>query len=275
MVMETSKAEIASDLQALGIKKGDVLFVHSSLKSLGWVDGGPETVIGALTDVLGQDGTLAMPAFSFDCFRPGTPFDHEFSPSTVGLITETFRRQPGVLRSRHPTHSVAARGPQAQFIIAGHDETTSPCGRSGPFGKLYDLDADVLFLGCGLDCNTTLHAVEDWAGAPYLMTVKLAVRHPDGSTAIVHVHNEPLRHRDLAGPNHVLISAFREQDVLRQGYVAAANCHLASIRGMVDLTFEALRRDPAILLCNDPKCSFCSRARKLVLKAGYQRLTVP
>jgi aminoglycoside 3-N-acetyltransferase len=232
-------------------------------------------VIRALEEVLGPEGTLVMPAFSFNCFRADAPpFDPEESPSTVGLITETFRRQPNVLRSRHPSHSVTARGPDAAFITAVHDETMGPCCRSGPFGKLYELDAGVLFLGCGLSCNTTLHAVEDWAGAPYLMTVRLPVRRPDGSVATVPVPNEPLEHRSFSGPNHPLIALFRERGVLREGRVAAAESYLAGIRGMIDLSFEALIRDPAIFLCQDPNCTFCKRAHLLVHRVGYERLTV-
>ena len=100
---------LIDDLKKAGIKRGDRLVVHSSLKSIGMTRDGADTVIDALMDVIGEEGTIFMPVFTYSYEREGKtdPFDRKDSPSLTGIITETFRKRSGVLRSSHPTHSMA------------------------------------------------------------------------------------------------------------------------------------------------------------------------
>ncbi len=93
--MNTSLEKIKNDLLALGIKAGDVLMVHSSLKSMGQVEGGAETVIAALRAVLGEEGTLMLPALSYATSCESSFFSNLETPSCVGHITEVFRKQEG------------------------------------------------------------------------------------------------------------------------------------------------------------------------------------
>lgn len=131
---------LAGDLRTLGVRPGETLLVHSSLSSLGWVNGGPVTVVKGLLDVLGPDGTLVVPTQSGDLSdpalwsRPPVPeewwptiratmpdYDPRVTPSRgVGVIPETVRTWPGALRSAHPETSFAALGPRAAAIVDGH-----------------------------------------------------------------------------------------------------------------------------------------------------------
>jgi aminoglycoside 3-N-acetyltransferase len=86
----------------------------------------------------------------------------------VGIITETFRLRPGTLRSLHPTHSVCAAGPQAAELTAAHAGDTTPCGPHSPFRAVVEHGGQILFLGCGLEADTTMHAVEEIVVPPYL-----------------------------------------------------------------------------------------------------------
>ena len=105
--IETIIHHISEDLSALGVRRGGVLLVHSSLRSLGYVPGGAETVIRGLLHALGEEGTLLLPSLSYDHATPRNPyFDIRRTPSNVGAIAEYFRQRPGTLRSMHPTHSV-------------------------------------------------------------------------------------------------------------------------------------------------------------------------
>lgn len=56
------KQDIISGLLDLGLTSGDEIEVHSSLSSFGYVDGGAETVIFALKEVVGECGSIFMPA---------------------------------------------------------------------------------------------------------------------------------------------------------------------------------------------------------------------
>ena len=59
-----NSCDLTCDLRRLGVEAGDILFVHSSFKSLGPVEGGAESVIQALEDALGPEGLLLMPSFN-------------------------------------------------------------------------------------------------------------------------------------------------------------------------------------------------------------------
>ena len=158
---------------AAGVRRGGVLLVHSSLSSFGRVDGGADTVIDALLDALGPDGTLCVPTLSYlfvDADRPN--FDVSLTPTNLGAIPEAARKRPGALRSLHPTHSVTALGPAAAKITADHWRDTSPVGPHSPFAALPALGGQVAFLGCGARCNTSIHGVEEALPAgppPYLL----------------------------------------------------------------------------------------------------------
>jgi aminoglycoside 3-N-acetyltransferase len=180
-----TRESLAADLRQLGVAPGMTLLVHSSLSSLGWVVGGEATVVQALLDVLGPDGTLVMPAHSgansdpaqwsrppvpeawWPVVREHTPaFDPHLTPTRqMGRIAELFRRWPGAVRSYHPQVSFAALGPQAKFITANHTLEDS-LGEDSPLARIYNLDGWVLLLGVGHGNNTSLHLAEYRQPAP-------------------------------------------------------------------------------------------------------------
>jgi aminoglycoside 3-N-acetyltransferase len=162
--------QLARELRRFGVREAGVLLVHSSLSSLGFVRGGASTVVDALFQALGPKGTLVMPTHSWDRAAAGDfTFDVVVTPSCVGRITEVFRVMPGVTRSLHPTHSVAAAGPRAKYLTQGHEDASTPCGDGTPYAKLINERSQILFLGTTLEQNTMLHTVETFCGLPYLM----------------------------------------------------------------------------------------------------------
>ncbi len=160
---------IANGLQSLGVRKGGVLMVHSSLKALGHVPGGAETVIRGILKAIGGDGTLLMPALSYESVTPEqSVFDIAKTLSCVGAIPEYFRKREGTIRSMHPTHSVCGVGPKAQKILEKHILDTTPCGSNSPFSQLRNLNGQILMLGCGLKPNTSMHGIEELVNPEYL-----------------------------------------------------------------------------------------------------------
>jgi aminoglycoside 3-N-acetyltransferase len=163
-----TKAELSEQLRAIGVRPGMNLLVHSSLKRLGPVDGGADAVIDALLDVLGPDGTLLMSTVSGNVTPSQTVFHVLHTASTVGALTNVFRKRPGVVRSLHPVHSVAASGPSARFFTDGHLEANTPWSPDSPYGKLMRNNGFILFLGTNFSANTCIHAIEIEARVPGL-----------------------------------------------------------------------------------------------------------
>jgi aminoglycoside 3-N-acetyltransferase len=239
---------LLSDLLSLGVRPGGVLLVHASLRSLGPLPGAgspaarAETVIQALLDVLGPGGTLLFPALSYETVNQQQPvFDVRATPSCVGALPEYFRTRAGTLRSIHPTHSVCGVGRRAAELLAGHELDTTPCGEHSPFARLPGVDGQVLFLGCGMRPNTSMHAIEEHVLPPYLFgdPLEYQIIRADGSPMRMRVtrHN----FKGCAQRYDRLAEVMRRG--LRQGQVLQAACHLVETAEMWPAALDKLRVD--------------------------------
>jgi aminoglycoside N3'-acetyltransferase len=152
-------AELRQHLIALGITRGRTVWVQSSWNEFFNVPMKPSEVVDLLRDLIGPEGTLAMPAFPIDP-DPGKVFLVDRAPVYTGLLCEVFRRVPGVQRSIHLSSSVCAIGPNADFLVRDHHRTVMTWGKESPFCRLMDVDARLIGLGAGFNFMTPLHAVE-------------------------------------------------------------------------------------------------------------------
>jgi aminoglycoside 3-N-acetyltransferase len=174
------REEIARAFREVGLREGDGVFVHSAMSAFGEIQGGPPTVIAALEQVVGSSGLISMPAFpltgsGIDHLAGNPVFDVRETPSRMGAITEHFRKLPGVARSDHPTHSVAARGPGAEELVAGHAEAETPFGEGTPFARMIERGLKQVWFGTGLPIFTLYHAYEALRPGGF----PIAVFHPE------------------------------------------------------------------------------------------------
>lgn len=162
-----TKTNLIKTLKESGVKTGDTLLVHSSLSKIGYVEGGPQTVINALLDTVGEDGHVLMPnspnaKFQLDYIRELDVFDVNISESKLGIITETFRKHPKAIRSWHPTEPVSCIGPKADYFVSEHFGQLTPYNSKSPFFKVADSRGKILMIGVTLDnAGTNLHTLED------------------------------------------------------------------------------------------------------------------
>ena len=156
---------LVEEFRELGVTKGDVLFIHSSYKSFGGVEGGPQTVINALLDVICPEGTLIMPTFNYD-FLKGAPWDIRNTPSQMGILTEIVRTDPRARRMHHAIYSMSAIGKLANEVAAHRSDDCF--GETTIFKKFRDWDAKILILGLAYSKSITfLHHCEQAAGVDY------------------------------------------------------------------------------------------------------------
>jgi aminoglycoside 3-N-acetyltransferase len=152
-------------LDQLGLAEGSTVMVHSSYARLSTFDGGAVELVKLVAEAAGQSGTVMMPTLPFtgsaiEYVRTNPVFSVRRTPSAMGLLTEIFRRMPGVTRSVHPTHPVAAKGPLANELLRSHPLAETPCGAGSPFAKLLDVDGWILLMGVGIRSMTFFHAIE-------------------------------------------------------------------------------------------------------------------
>jgi aminoglycoside 3-N-acetyltransferase len=189
--LTVTRSRLAADLRLLGVREGGVTMVHTRMSAIGWVVGSAETVVLALLDALGPDGTLAAYA-SWEEHRyrlEERPVEHRhayaaeppvFDVATSeavrdhGRIPERIRTWPGAERSAHPEASLVAVGPRARWLTEAHPQDDA-YGRDSPLARLVQASGQVLMLGAPLDTVTLLHHAEAIARAPGKRMVTYAV----------------------------------------------------------------------------------------------------
>lgn len=248
MLQEYTKDQLLQQLREMGIKPNDNLLVHSSMKSLGPVQGGADTVLDALMEAV-PEGLLILPTHTWkQMSEEYNLFDPETEPVCVGILPEIFRKRPGVVRSLHPTHSVAVYGKDAEDYIKGEENCTTPCPREGCWGRLKDINAKILLIGVTHTRNTYIHSIEEAFDIPERFTdrpVRFQVKLPDGSIK----HVDMYRHYNRIDPHisehyDIMKDGYEKTGAARQVSLGDANCILCDAGKLYEITGRILGKEP-------------------------------
>jgi len=242
-----TRSRLVADLKSLGVREGMDLLVHSSLRRIGPVVGGPDTIIDGLREVIGSAATLLMPTIS-GSVTPDQPVFHvEHTPSSVGYLTNVFRKRRGAVRSLHPVHSVAAVGKRAGFYTQEHLAANTPWSPESPYGKLMRTDGWVLLLGVNLNANTCFHALEIEALIPGIHTEAsdtLFVINDDGVVHEKEHHWHAEKVQYFIDMEHILI----ECGAITFGKVGSGISRLVDAAAMREITLPLIRKDPELIV---------------------------
>lgn len=250
---------LTEDLRRLDVREGANLLVHSSLSSIGWVNGGQVAVVEALMNAVTENGTLVMPTQSGEWsdpskwMNPSVPekwweeirasmpaYNRGTTPTSgMGKVVEAFRTYPNVERSDHPAVSFAAWGKNKEEILANHSIDFG-LGEASPLAKLYDLDAQILFIGTGYDTNTAFHLGEYRApgfelvqeGAPLMVDGKRVWRDYQ------EIDFEEDQFEEIG-------RLFEQKHNVKSGYIGHAKARFFSLREAVDFSeryFRSIRK---------------------------------
>jgi aminoglycoside 3-N-acetyltransferase len=255
--MEISKQHLVEQLHRLGVRRGDVLLVHTSFRAVRPVEGGPAGLIAALQQAVADEGTLVMPSWTGsdeDVFDPTSTA----ASSDLGVVADTFWRLPGVSRSGHP-FAFAAFGPRAARVT-GDPIAMPPHAAESPVGRVHELDGRILLLGVGHDANTTLHLAEILAGAPYRVAKSITLERDGRPVRIEYGENDHCCQRFLLADEWL-----RSRGLQAEGPVGQAHARLVRARDVVAVAREQLAANPLVFL-HPPEagCEECDDARRSV-----------
>lgn len=161
-----SKQQLKDQLESMGLKGDETILIHSSMKAIGAVDGGADTVLDAWMEYF-KDGLLLLPTHTWKTVNVDNPVYNPYTtPSCVGLLTNMFMKRDGVIRSLHPTHSMSGYGKNAAEYLAGEEYNNTPCTPGGCYDRLKEVGGKVLLVGVGHERNTYIHSVEEVLNVP-------------------------------------------------------------------------------------------------------------
>lgn len=244
--------KILAGLKSCAPVQDRTLLVHSSLSSCGYMTEGPATVIAALRAWLADGVGLALPTHTWsypNASGVAPVYDYQVTPSVVGTITNYYREQPGVVRSLHPSHSVAYSGPEAQGFIDGHELCETPCGYGTPYERLIAQDGSVLMFGATLDAYTLFHTAEDAAQVPYLYLPQqliLRSRDRDGETKEIPTWRQDMGVTRRFGAMDVWLEA--QGLLVRRKLGLGELLYIPRAAALHERVVKELRRDPLLLV---------------------------
>ncbi|MDE6923636.1 MAG: AAC(3) family N-acetyltransferase [Acetatifactor sp.] len=250
--MRYTKEYLTRQLREAGLQNTDTVLIHSSMKAIGEVEGGADAVLDTWMEYFEQ-GLLLLPTHTWAQMSEEHPvYDPEREESCVGLLTNLFRKRPGVVRSLHPTHSVAAYGRDAAAYVAGEENCNTPCTPGGCYDRLRQAKGKILLAGVGHERNTFIHSVEEVLNVPNRLSDRPLLFHvimPDGVRKQVYMR----RHYNAAQP-HIsedfvkLEQAFYDTGAAEKVKFGDADCILCDAERVFEVTRLCLAPDPECLV---------------------------
>ena len=263
MTARLTRAELATQLAAMGLRAGDIALVRASLKPIGRIEGGSNALIGALLDILGPEGTLVSLAFTDSYFARRADPDKPFTaatPTYAGALPQGMLAWPGALRSSHPTCSYVAIGRHAAALVEGHD---AYAGAYEPVRKMIEYGAKGLLIGCvgSSPGFTSAHLAECDLGlhrrviAPWLTSVYFI--NPRGKLDLFRRRDFGLcsiSFRKFYGP-------YVNDGILTTGRIGQAYSASVPLAASYQIERKILGENPRFTICGEPDCVMCNLRR--------------
>lgn len=273
-----NKQQLKDQLESMGLKGDETILIHSSMKAIGAVDGGADTVLDAWMEYF-KDGLFLLPTHTWKTVNADNPVYNPYTtPSCVGLLTNMFMKRDGVIRSLHPTHSMSGYGKNAAEYLAGEEYNNTPCTPGGCYDRLKEVGGKVLLVGVGHERNTYIHSVEEVLNVPNRlsdMPMELVIELQEESNNSgklppynrdegwkKHTDNKLCRkvyvrkHYNAQQP-HIsedfvkLNQIFLDSGVVKKVKFGDADSLLCDAKGMFNIVRQVIAPDPECIVTND------------------------
>ena len=243
---EDVKNNAEKALKDMGLTGNEAIMVHSSMKSIGEVEGGADTVVDVFMEFF-KDGLFMTPTHTWaQMSEEYNIFDPAKEPACVGILPNLFMKRDGVVRSLHPTHSMAVYGKDAETYIRGEENCTTPCTPGGCWDRLRDIDAKILLIGVNHIRNTYIHSIEEVFDVPERLTEKpvdFKIKMPDGTlkSVSVHRHYSPYT-AHISEYFDKFTRAYYETGAAKQVKFGDADCLLCDAKKLFEVTGRMLSK---------------------------------
>lgn len=247
-----TKNDLKNQLKNMGLTGNETILIHSSMKSIGDVQDRAEGVLDVLIDYF-KNGLLLFPTHTWKTINSENPVYNPYeTPSCVGILTNLFMKRDDVVRSLHPTHSMAGIGKDAALYLAGEENCNTPCTPGGCYDRLRQRNAKILLVGVGHERNTFIHSVEEVLNIPNRLADKpmeLYIAMPDGSKKKVYVRkhfnpDQPHISEDFVKLNQAYIDCNAAKEVK----FGDADCILCDAAKIFEVTRHVLAPNPECII---------------------------
>lgn len=258
-------------LEDVGLRSGDTVLIHSSMRTLGRVAGGAQAVLGALLDLLGSTGNLVLPTFNYSRPLPSPWYDPLLTPARTGMIPEVGRQLPGAVRSLSPTHSIAVIGPKRMSITSDHLQVRT-FGPGSPIDRVARDGGKVLLFGVDHTANSAIHVAEEYAGVPkvswYAELPWVQIRTPTGEVIDHQLDESP----SCSQAFNAVEGELRRHGDIADGRIGNCRIQLIELDSVISRATALIETKADILLCHWRGCRPCVGARDRLLAEGRRAL---
>lgn len=251
-----TKEKLLHDLKKIGVEKGDLLHLKISMRAIGRIEGGANTLLNALLEAVGESGTIISDAFVKAFPIPMSETNKEKisddeTPSYAGVFANEMIKHPKNIRSKHPIHKFAAIGKQAEEFCNNHTE------KSGAYDLLEEMakqDAKNLTIGGDvIGVGTTHIAIEK---CKYDRKVKNMGRYFINSKGEKELAKIDWKGACGAGIRKFL-PLYENGALINRGKIGNADSILTSMKKTLEVEMKKITEDPYFFFCDDPGCHIC------------------
>ncbi|MBP7901566.1 MAG: AAC(3) family N-acetyltransferase [Spirochaetes bacterium] len=250
-----SKNDLIGHLKLSGLNQTDTVHIHSSMKAVGKTYNGADSVLDAFIEYFAE-GLLTFPTHTWSTInKDNLLFDPMLEKPCVGIISSFFLNRPGVVRSLHPTHSIAAVGKNSEDFVAGEEESSTPCSKNGCYGKLYDYNSRIVFLGCSLKSNTIIHGAEEWNNIPDRLSedfLPLKIKKYSGEIIERPMRTHSQKYGDISRNYDKIEPLLLKNKIAHETRIGDARTIICNTREMIDYVSGLLQKNPDLFIDSEP-----------------------
>lgn len=233
-----TKQKIIEQLDGLSIPPESTVIIHTSLRAVGEIEGGAESLLDTLVNYfIERDSVLLVPTHTWHkLWAGGITLDMTSPETCLGVLPTLALFDPRGIRSKNPTHSVVAFGRKERVneLLANEAYVDTPTSSSGVYAALARCNGYIMLIGVGQDKNTFIHSVDEMLRIPNRIektTIKVTVKDYDGSISELdfYMFNEAI-YGDTSERFPKYEPAFRYRGIIKDGTLGEAAVQLTDAK---------------------------------------------